>query len=71
MTNSETIKCSILKFGNNIYRIIVNDTRYKKLNTSCIDRLDALFYLMQKISNAIKAEQQNVEIVFVPYEQRP
>lgn len=44
-----TIKCTIWKIGNGIYRITVNDIRYRKLNTACITDIDILFESMEEI----------------------
>ena len=38
----KTIKCTIWKIGN-LYRITVNDIRYRNLDTACIFDIDILF----------------------------
>lgn len=58
-----TIKCTIWKIGNGIYRITVNDIRYRKLNTACITDIDILFESMEEIKGII-AEERNANVVF-------
>ena len=55
----KTIKCTIWKIGN-LYRITVNDIRYRNLNTACIFDIDILF---EKINETITKEQ-DVTVVF-------
>lgn len=57
------IKCTIWKEGNGIYRITVNDIRYRKLDTACISDIDILFYSMEEIKGILKKEQ-GVSAVF-------
>ena len=57
------IKCTIWKLGNGIYRITVNDIRYRKLDTACITDIDILFECMEDIKNVLEKEQ-NVNVVF-------
>lgn len=58
-----TIKCTIWKIGNGLYRIIVNDIRYRKLDTACITDIDTLFESMEGIKGII-AKERNVNVVF-------
>ena len=41
------IKCTIWKIRNGLYRITVNDIRYRKLDTACITDIDTLFESME------------------------
>lgn len=59
----EEIKCTIWKLGEKIYRITVNDIRYRKLNTACISDIDILFECMEDIKKVLEKEQ-NAESVF-------
>lgn len=43
------IKCTIWKIRNGLYRITVNDIRYRKLDTACITDIDTLFESMEEI----------------------
>lgn len=58
-----TIKCTIWKIGNGLYRITVNDIRYRKLDTACITDIDTLFESMEGIKGIITKER-NVNVVF-------
>lgn len=51
------IKCTIWKLGNRLYRITVNDIRYRKLDTACISDIDILFESMEEIKNVLEKEQ--------------
>lgn len=57
------IKCTIWKLGNRLYRITVNDIRYRKLDTSCISDIGILFDCMEDIKNVLEKEQ-NANVVF-------
>ncbi len=57
------IKCTIWKEGNRIYRITVNDIRYRKLNTACIFDIDTIFESMEEIKDTLKKEQ-GANVVF-------
>lgn len=57
------IKCIIWKLCNGCYRITVNDTRYRKLDTACITDIDILFKSMNEISQALKTKE-NVDVLF-------
>lgn len=59
----ETIKCTIWKMGNDLYRITVNDIMYRKLDTGCISNINVLFESMEEIKNII-AEEINASVVF-------
>lgn len=59
----KNIKCTIWKLGNRNYRITVNDIRYRKLDTACIDDIDILFECMEDIKNVMEKEQ-NVNVIF-------
>lgn len=39
----KTIKCTIWKIGNGLYRITVDDIRYRSIDTGCITDIDTLF----------------------------
>lgn len=56
------IKCTIWKKGN-LYRITVNDIRYRNLDTACIFDIDVLFESMEEIKETITKEQ-DVTVVF-------
>lgn len=58
-----TIKCTIWKIRNGLYRITVNDIRYRKLDTACITDIDVLFESMEEIKETITKEQ-DVTVVF-------
>ena len=58
-----TIKCTIWKIRNGLYRITVNDIRYRKLDTACITDIDTLFESMEGIKGII-AKERNVNVVF-------
>lgn len=57
------IKCTIWKEGNGIYRITVNDIRYRKLDTACISDIDILFDSMEEIKGILENEQ-GASVVF-------
>lgn len=57
------IKCTIWKIRNGLYRITVNDIRYRKLDTACITDIDTLFESMEEIKGIIEKER-NVNVVF-------
>lgn len=57
------IKCTIWKIGNRLYRITVNDIRYRKLDTACISDIDILFESMEEIKNIIEKELET-SVVF-------
>lgn len=57
------IKCTIWKFGNRLYRITVNDCRYRKLNTACIADIDILFDCMEEVKETLEKEQ-GASVVF-------
>lgn len=57
------IKCTIGKLGNGIYRITMNDIRYRKLDTACIFDIDILFYCMEEIKERLKKEQ-GADVIF-------
>lgn len=58
-----TIKCTIWKLGNTLYRITINDIRYRNLDTACISDIDVLFESMEEIKKTITKEQ-NADVVF-------
>lgn len=58
----EQIKCTIWKMGR-IYRITVNDIRYRKLDTACITDIDILFDCMEDIKRVLE-KKQGVDVVF-------
>lgn len=58
-----TIKCTIWKIRNGLYRITVDDIRYRSIDTGCITDIDTLFESMEEIEDTIKKEQ-NVIVVF-------
>lgn len=57
------IKCTIWKLGSEIYRITVNDIRYRKLDTACIFDIDILFDSMEEIKELLKKEQ-GADVIF-------
>lgn len=58
------IKCTIWKLGNRLYRITVNDIRYRKLGTACISDIDILFESMEEIKDTLEKEQrESVKII--------
>lgn len=59
----EQIKCTIWKLGNRLYRITVNDIRYRKLDTACISDIDTLFESMEEIKDVIE-EEHGANVVF-------
>lgn len=56
-------KCTIWRLGNKIYRITVNDIRYRKLDTACITDIDILFDCMEEIKEILKKEQGS-DVIF-------
>lgn len=59
----EEIKCTIWKEGNGLYRITVNDIRYRKLDTACISDIDILFDSMEGIKEVL-GKEQGANVVF-------
>lgn len=57
------IKCTIWKLGNRLYRITVNDIRYRKLDTACISDIGILFESMEEIKKVLE-EEQGANVVF-------
>lgn len=57
------IKCTIWKLGNRLYRITVNDIRYRKLDTACISDIEILFESMEEIKDVLEKEQ-GASVVF-------
>lgn len=57
------IKCTIWKLENGIYRITVNDIRYRNLDTACITDIDILFECTEDIKKVLEKEQ-NANVVF-------
>ena len=57
------IKCTIWKIGNGLYRITVDDIRYRSIDTGCITDIDTLFENMEEIKGII-AKERNVNVVF-------
>lgn len=57
------ITCTIWKIGNKLYRITVNDIRYRKLDTACISDIDILFESMEEIKSVL-GKEQGASVVF-------
>ena len=57
------IKCAIWKMGNRLYRITVNDIRYRKLDTACITDIDILFDCLEEIKGLLEKEQ-DADVIF-------